>query len=645
LGNSTFALNPNRGLGIGSSSIANNAVTTGFIDAAGGQTFTIGGVVGSAGNVGTNNLTVNSQSGSTGTVTLAGPNTFNGTNVIAGGVEQLGNSLALQDGTLWYNNQGGSLSFGTLTAATLNGLFGSQNLALINSTSAPVALTLGVNNAGGTFSGNLSGPGSLIHQGSGTEIFLNATYTGGTVVEAGNVIFNNPTITGGSLDLSGVIQYNYAASVVINGGSLTSTNGTYITSDTGYTASSGVYNNLCTLTITNNAIFTSDADAGGRAISFGRGNCRPVVGQYLQVGNAPGDGTVVTANGTLDMFYSSGGGTVGTCTVDLNGGSLVVNSVQQSTGGGNQTAFINFNGGVLTAGTNDPSGGDFIPALNYLTINITNATIPAFISSSNFAVTIATPLKGGGDAGVVKQGAGTLVLSGANTYTGPTTVSNGTLLISGALNNSAESFTVNDGKAFGAYFDGSDTPQIGTLTLGQSSGAALVFSNLSSTTAASIHADYINLNGHCTIKLTDTLNMTAGNEYPLIEIGGGIITNSGNGFGLSLPIGVTATLTNDASIIPGFTTLALNVTSIVPYTPPSSISSIAVSGNNLVINATGGTPGATVYVLSSTNLTLPLANWITNSTTSFDGNGDLVNYTLTGAISSTVPQQFYLLKQ
>jgi len=643
LGSSTLALNPNRGLGIGSASIANSAITTGFIDAAGGQFFTINGVLGTAGNVGTNNLTVNSQPGSTGTVILAGANTFNGTNIIAGGTEQLGNSQALQNSSLYYNNQGGSLSFGTLTAATLNGLFGSQNLALINSTSGPVALTIGVNNAGGVFSGNLSGPGSIIHQGSGTEVFSHATYGGGTVVEAGNVVFNNPNIIGGSLDLSGVVQYNYAASVVINGGSLTSTNGTYITSNTGYTATSGVYNNLCTLIITNNAVFVSAADAGGRAISFGRGNCRPGIGQTLQVGNGLGDGTVVTANGALDMYYSSGGSTVGNCTVNLNGGTLVVNSIQQSTGGGNQTAFINFNGGVLTAGTNDPAGGNFLPALNYLTINVTNSTVPAFLNSSNFTVTIATALKGGGDAGLVKQGAGTLVLAGGNTYTGLTTVSNGTLLISGALDNASENFAVNDGKAFGAFYNGSTTPQVGTITLGQSSGSTLVFTNLSSTSAAAIHADYIYLNGHCTVKLTDTINMTAGNEYPLIEIGGGIITNSGNGFSLSLPIGVTATLTNDPSIIPGFTTLALNVTSIVPYTPPVIFTGVKISGNDLVLTATGGNAGDAVTVLTTTNLTLPMAQWSTVTTGNYDGNGNF-SYTVTGALGSGLPQQYYRLQ-
>jgi hypothetical protein len=123
-----------------------------------------------------------------------------------------------------------------------------------------------------------------------------------------------------------------------------------------------------------------------------------------------------------------------------------------------------------------------------------------------------------------------------------------------------------------------------------------------------------------------------------------VVTNSGAGFHLSLPGGVSGTLTNDSGIIPGYTTLALVVTSVVPYTPPSTINGIVVSGGSLVINATGGTPGATVNVLTSTNLTLPVAQWTTNSSTSFDANGNLVNYHITGGVSSA-PHQYFRLQQ
>jgi hypothetical protein len=48
-------------------------------------------------------------------------------------------------------------------------------------------------------------------------------------------------------------------------------------------------------------------------------------------------------------------------------------------------------------------------------------------------------------------------------------------------------------------------------------------------------------------------------------------------------------------------------------------------------------------VLSTTNLTLPLAQWTTVTNGYCDGNGDF-DYTVPGALSSGLPQQFYLLE-
>jgi len=47
-------------------------------------------------------------------------------------------------------------------------------------------------------------------------------------------------------------------------------------------------------------------------------------------------------------------------------------------------------------------------------------------------------------------------------------------------------------------------------------------------------------------------------------------------------------------------------------------------------------------VLSTTNLTIPLANWTTNSTGTFDGAGA---FSVTNAISPSVPNLFYIIKQ
>ena len=64
---------------------------------------------------GTGSLT---QNGS-GTLILSGVTTFTGNTKVAKGMLQLGHALALQNSTLDYNSYGGTLSFGTLTAAAL----------------------------------------------------------------------------------------------------------------------------------------------------------------------------------------------------------------------------------------------------------------------------------------------------------------------------------------------------------------------------------------------------------------------------------------------------------------------------------------------------------------------------------------------
>ena len=129
----------------------------------------------------------------TGTLTLTGSNTYTGLTTIYGpGTLALGNPLALQDSTL-DTSTGGTLSFGSLTAATLGGLQGSNSLILQNASSAPVALSVGNNNASTTFGGNLTGGGSLIKTGTGT-LTLNSsssTYTGITALDGGTLQLGN----------------------------------------------------------------------------------------------------------------------------------------------------------------------------------------------------------------------------------------------------------------------------------------------------------------------------------------------------------------------------------------------------------------------------------------------------------------------
>jgi autotransporter-associated beta strand protein len=160
----------------------------------GNNTFLVGGAA-------TNVLTLNgvlSETGgarsltktSTGILALANANTFSGDTKVGGGVLRLDNALALQNSTLDYNSYGGTLSFGSLTAASLGGLKGNQSLSLITP-SAAVALTVGGNNAPTLYTGTLSGGGSLTKIGNGTlALGGTQTYSGDTRVNAGIVQIN-----------------------------------------------------------------------------------------------------------------------------------------------------------------------------------------------------------------------------------------------------------------------------------------------------------------------------------------------------------------------------------------------------------------------------------------------------------------------
>ncbi len=124
-----------------------------------------------------------------GTLTLAVANTYGGNTLIGGGTLALANPAALQSSTLDTSGSG-ALSFGTLASATFGGLTGSGGLSLANSSSLHVALSVGNNNANTTFSGGLSGAGSLTKIGTGGLTLAGENnYNGATTISGGMLEF------------------------------------------------------------------------------------------------------------------------------------------------------------------------------------------------------------------------------------------------------------------------------------------------------------------------------------------------------------------------------------------------------------------------------------------------------------------------
>jgi hypothetical protein len=72
--------------------------------------------------------------------------------------------------------------------------------------------------------------------------------------------------------------------------------------------------------------------------------------------------------------------------------------------------------------------------------------------------------------------------------------------------------------------------------------------------------------------------------------------------------------------------------------PPPFIMVTVTNGNSLVFSGTNGTPGWTYYVLTSTNLLLPMSRWQIVATNSFDQAG---KFNFTYALSAGTSQKFY----
>ncbi|HOD81966.1 MAG: Autotransporter-associated beta strand repeat protein [Planctomycetes bacterium ADurb.Bin126] len=195
-------------------------------------------------------------------------------------------------------------------------------------------------------------------------------------------------------------------------------------------------------------------------------------GTLILSGTSTGAGLVTVNNGTLQLAGPAGGppdhGTTVKGDLTINaGGTARLNQHAQI----KETSVVTINGGLLdfngwidgigrldmTGGTYANTGSGFIllnTNTNALTTNAasTTATLSGRVSlraDNTFTVAAGSVPDGrdavisgqifsdaGGSWGLTKNGAGTLVLSGSNTFSGPLTVAEGTLSIPGWNNSS-----------------------------------------------------------------------------------------------------------------------------------------------------------------------------------------------------------------
>jgi autotransporter-associated beta strand protein len=150
---------------------------------------------------------------------------------------------------------------------------------------------------------------------------------------------------------------------------------------------------------------------------------------------------------------------------------------------------------------------------------------------------------------VTKVGAGTLLLTGANTYSGLTTVSEGTLVLT-PDHIGAGDVTVADGATFGVFQKAPDTTlALGDLTVGSTTGGTLLldFGSQTNPGFASLAVDNLLFNGPSTVKVVGK-NLTVGSfplfEYTTLDPAGTAI----NALTLDLPTRTTGSIVNDPGI-------------------------------------------------------------------------------------------------
>ena len=75
--------------------------------------------------------------------------------------------------------------------------------------------------------------------------------------------------------------------------------------------------------------------------------------------------------------------------------------------------------------------------------------------------------------------------------------------------------------------------------------------------------------------------------------------------------------------------------------PTPKIATFRAPGSNLVFTGSNGVPGATYFLVASTNLALPLAQWQSIASNVFDSHGE---FNITNSLASAFSQQFFRIR-
>ncbi|EHJ8948758.1 autotransporter-associated beta strand repeat-containing protein [Salmonella enterica] len=480
-------------------------------------------------------------------LTLSGANSYTGGTTISGGtlvasnVEALGSGDVTDNATLELNTGGtfDNVISGSgqvvksgdemLTLSGANSYTGGttisggtlvvSNVEALGSGDVTDNATLELN-TGGDFDNNIGGTGSVVKSGDKTLTLSGAnSYTGGTTISGGTLVATNVEALGsGDVTDNAVLELNTGGTfdnVISGSGQVVKSGDEMLTlsganSYTGGTTISGgtlVATNVEALgsgDVTDNA--TLELNTGGTFDNVISGS-----GQVVKSGD---DALTLSGNNSYTGGTLISGGTLVASNVDaLGSGDVTDNATLEMNTGGDFDNAISGSGQVVKSGdetltlsgANSYTGGTTISGGTLVANNVealgtgdvTNNATLELNTGGDFDNAIS------GSGQVVKSGDKTLTLSGANSYSGATTISGGTLIAThvnalgtGAIDNRASllldasgQFTVTDlttESGGNTEIGAGSTLQATTLT--QKSDSTLTINLNSNTVDPVIHA-------------------------------------------------------------------------------------------------------------------------------------------------------------
>jgi fibronectin-binding autotransporter adhesin len=345
------------------------------------------------------------------------------------------------------------------------------------------------NGSAGAHNLNKAGAGHMVLTGTNS-------YTGNTTVSAGKLTVQGTTNgtanvivggagsllvpTGGSLTATGALSTAFAtgASIVVeNGATLTAASANVAWNPATFQID-GALNLSGILTVSTNATAPITGAGVINAGGFAMGNAvttanfsaaEMILSGSIKLGSTTAahstrlnqNAGTITANGGLQLGDAV---STATQTYALNGGTLNLGSAGITTAGtGTRTVLL----GSGTVGATAPWSTTVAMAL-------TSTTTGTEFNTTGGNISLSGALSGDG-AKLVKSGAGTLTLTGANSYTGDTVVNAGTLSVNGVSIANSGKLVINGGKV-----DVSGTEVVDTLFFGATQKAAGTWGSTSS---------------------------------------------------------------------------------------------------------------------------------------------------------------------